>query len=221
MHIGLIGGIGPAATDYYYRGLIKAVPDGTLQLTIAHADSPTLLGNLAAGDEAAQAAIFAGLAARLQAAGAEAVAVTAISGHFCIDRFRELSPLPVIDLLASVVRHVADAGYETVGILGTKGVMQSKLYGQLAPVNVVAPRGEMLDRVHDNYVAMAGAAAVNAAQRQVFFECGREMCARDGAAAVLLGGTDLFLAFDGQDCGFAVVDCAQLHMADIAKKAVD
>ncbi len=23
MHIGLIGGIGPAATDYYYRGLIK------------------------------------------------------------------------------------------------------------------------------------------------------------------------------------------------------
>jgi aspartate racemase len=23
MHIGLIGGIGPAATDYYYRGLIE------------------------------------------------------------------------------------------------------------------------------------------------------------------------------------------------------
>ena len=40
MHIGLIGGIGPAATDFYYRGLIDrhraaGIP---LECTIAHAD---------------------------------------------------------------------------------------------------------------------------------------------------------------------------------------
>ena len=40
MHIGLIGGIGPAATEYYYRGLIaRHTRSGTaLDLTIAHAD---------------------------------------------------------------------------------------------------------------------------------------------------------------------------------------
>ncbi|MCG8559657.1 MAG: hypothetical protein MI824_07655 [Hyphomicrobiales bacterium] len=71
MHIGLIGGIGPAATDYYYRRLIAALAEAgrDLDLTIAHADSPTLLRHLAANDIAAQAAIFGRLTHRLKAAG--------------------------------------------------------------------------------------------------------------------------------------------------------
>jgi len=56
MHIGLIGGIGPAATDYYYRRLIAtfASKKAALDLTIVHADTPTLLGNLASSNAAAQ-----------------------------------------------------------------------------------------------------------------------------------------------------------------------
>ena len=47
-HIGLIGGIGPAATDYYYRKIIAAYAESglELELTIAHADAPTLLRRL-------------------------------------------------------------------------------------------------------------------------------------------------------------------------------
>jgi len=47
MHIGLIGGIGPAATEYYYRGLIERhAGSGTqLELTIAHADVHELARN--------------------------------------------------------------------------------------------------------------------------------------------------------------------------------
>ena len=45
MQIGLSGGIGPAATDYYYRSLIAefASRQEVLDLTIVHADTPTLL----------------------------------------------------------------------------------------------------------------------------------------------------------------------------------
>jgi hypothetical protein len=48
MHIGLIGGIGPGATDFYYKRLIStfARKNATLELTIVHADTPTLLSNL-------------------------------------------------------------------------------------------------------------------------------------------------------------------------------
>jgi aspartate racemase len=46
----------------------------------------------------------------------------------------------------------------------------------------------------------------------VFFSAGRELYRDQGADAVLLGGTDLFLAFDGRDCGFPVVDCAEIHV---------
>ena len=56
MHIGLIGGIGPAATDFYYRRLITtfARKNAPLELTIVHADTPTLLNNLSKNDAAAQ-----------------------------------------------------------------------------------------------------------------------------------------------------------------------
>jgi aspartate racemase len=59
MHIGLIGGIGPGATDFYYRRLIStfARKNATLELTIVHADTPTLMSNLARNDTVAQTTI--------------------------------------------------------------------------------------------------------------------------------------------------------------------
>jgi len=48
MHIGLIGGIGPAATDFYHRGLIERhhAANIPLDLTIAYADVRTMSRNL-------------------------------------------------------------------------------------------------------------------------------------------------------------------------------
>ena len=99
-------GIGPAATDFYYRRLIStfARNKAALELTIVHADTPTLLKNLAGNDAASQVAIYMKLTNRLAAAGAECVAVTSIAGHFCIDTFKASSPLPVVDMIAEVNR---------------------------------------------------------------------------------------------------------------------
>src|SRR5262250_1396321 len=69
MQIGLIGGIGPAATDFYYRRLISAFAGKRtgLELTIVHADTPTLLAHLAQNDATAQIAIYKRLTDRLVA----------------------------------------------------------------------------------------------------------------------------------------------------------
>jgi aspartate racemase len=86
-HIGLIGGIGPADTDYYYRKIIAAYAElgRELELTIAHADTPTLVGNLKHDDRQSQVEIYRRLTGRLKAAGADFVAITSIGGHFCIE----------------------------------------------------------------------------------------------------------------------------------------
>src|ERR1700761_8630260 len=107
MHVGLIAGIGPAATDFYYRGLIErhraaALP---LELTMAHADVGEMGRNLAEGRRREQAEIFAGLIGRLKKAGAEIAAVTSMGGHFCIDELLPISPLPLVHGI-----HAVDAG---------------------------------------------------------------------------------------------------------------
>ncbi len=115
---------------------------------------------------------------------------------------------------------VASQVFGRVGLIGTRVVMQSGFYGALGDVEVVAPPGPMLDAVHDAYLAMAASGRVSDAQRAVFFEAGRILARRHGCQTVMLAGTDLGLAFDGQAPGFPILDCARLHADAIAAAAV-
>ena len=217
MHIGLIGGIGPAATEFYYRGLTdRHARSGTrLELTIANAEMRDLSQNLASKDARKQAEIFAALIARLKAAGAQAAAVTSMGGHFCIGELLPISPLPMLNGIPEVDAAVTRGKFKTVGIIGTRVVMETKLYGAIKSAKVVAPTGTEFEEVADNYRAMATSARVNDAQRRVFFAAGERLCREQGAEVVLLGGTDLFLAFQGRDAGFPVLDCADVHVEAI------
>ena len=217
MHIGLIGGIGPAATEYYYRGLTdRHRAAGTSpELTIVHADVRDLVRNLANHDAHAQADIYLRLTQRLKAAGADAVAITSMGGHFCVGKFESVSPLPILNAIPVVDTAIRQQGFRTVGILGNMVVMRTRLYGGITSARIVLPEGEDLAAVHEAYREMALTAHVTDAQRRVFFSAGQRMCREQGAEAVMLGGTDLFLAFDGLDCGFRIVDCAAIHIDSI------
>ena len=221
MHIGLIGGIGPAATDFYYRRLIStfASRKAALELTIVHADTPTLLGNLASNDAATQVAIYMKLTNRLAAAGAECVAITSVAGHFCIDAFKASSVLPVVDMISEVNRDIERRAFERIGILGTRTVMKTRLYGGLSRVEIVPPSGQDLEDVHQAYVAMAASGIVTAAQSAVFAAVSKKLLKEFGVEAIMLGGTDLALAFNERDTEFPLIDCAGIHADAIAKLA--
>src|SRR6185312_8347841 len=119
MHIGLIGGIGPAATEFYYRGLIDrhARSNTRLDLTIAHADVREMARNLANRDARKQADAFAPLIRRLAAADAHVAAVTSMGGHFCIRELEAISPLPLLNALPEVDAAIARRNVKTVGII--------------------------------------------------------------------------------------------------------
>jgi aspartate racemase len=217
MHIGLIGGIGPAATEFYYRGLTDrhAKSATRLELTIANAEVRDLSQNLANKDARRQAGIFAALVSRLKAAGAQVAAITSMGGHFCIGELLPISPLPILNGIPEVDAAVSRGTFNTIGIIGTRMVMETRLYGAISSAAVVVPLGAELDEVHDNYVAIATAGRVNDAQRRVFFAAGERLCREQNAEVVLLGGTDLFLAFQDRDAGFPVLDCADVHVEAI------
>lgn len=220
MHIGLIGGIGPAATDFYHRGLIERhhASNVPLDLTIAYANVRDMSRNMGDGRPDRQAEIFARLIGHLKGAGALAAAVTSMGGHFCIKELEAISPLPLINGLDPVDAAINRRGLKRVGIIGTRVVMTTKLYGKITKAEVIAPEGDEFERVQQCYVDMASIGRVVDQQRQTFFAAGRRLADR-GAEAVLLGGTDLFLAFTGHECGFPVIDCADVHVDAIYEKS--
>lgn len=221
MHVGLICGIGPAATDFYYRGLIERhrAAGLPLDLTMAHADVGEMGRNLAEGNRQRQADIFARLIERLKKAGAEIAALTSMGGHFCINELLPISPLPLIHGIQAVDAGIRKSGLKKIGVLGTRVVMETGLYGGVTSAELVAPKGQALLETGDAYSGMANAGRVTEEQRAVIFREARKLVKEQGVEAIMLGGTDLFLAFQGQPPEFRLVDCADIHIDAIFQKS--
>ena len=221
MRIGLIGGIGPAATEFYYRNLVRSfsAAQQSLELTIVHADVAQLVANITAGARTEQAGVYLDFTRRLQAGGADVVAISSIAGHFCLPEFEALSPLPVVSILPALDREFRARQLERVGLLGSRVTMESCLFGGIRSAEVLIPEGDALSEVDRLYMNMAVSGSVGVAERERMIELGRQMCEQQGAEAVLLGGTDLFLAYADQDCGYAVIDGALVHIAELLRCA--
>jgi len=221
MHIGLIGGIGPAATVSYYRRLCARMRqlEVPLELTIVHADVTTLIRNNLADRREEQAAIYAVLIDRLRAAGAECVGITSLGGHFCFDETARIASLPLVSAVAPLDGFFAGEGLSRVGLLGTRVVMRTRLYGQLHRTVAVALDDD-IDRLSQLYDEIAASGFCSEVQRDAFFLAGRRLVEEQGAEAIVLAGTDLNIAFDGtRDPGYRVIDALDVHVALLAELA--
>lgn len=223
MHIGMIGGIGPAATVAYYERLARRMREagGRLELTIVQADVSELVANQRADNREAQARVYAELIGRLKAAGAACAAITSLGGHFCFAETLAISPLPLVSGIAPLDDHFAAEGLRRVGLLGIESVMRTRLYGQLVDTEVVVPDTD-LAALGGMYQGMAISGTCTDEQRATLFEAGRRMVTEQGADAVVLAGTDLGLAFaPGTDPGYRVIDALDVHVALLADLALD
>ncbi len=219
MHIGLIGGVGPAATLVYYQRLCAemAARGARLELTIVQADIHELIANNLADRRVEQAVIYAGLIDRLRAAGADCAAITSLGGHFCFDETVARSSLPLVSAVRPLDAFFAAEGIGTVGLLGTRVVMRTRLYGQLRRTRAIA-LDEEIETLGQLYQEMAVAGVGDGATRARFLDAGQRL-ADQGAEAVVLAGTDLNLAFDGQETPYRVIDALDVHVALLADLA--
>ncbi len=220
LHIGLIGGIGVAATVVYYQRLTAAISQigGAADITIVHADVHELIRNNLADDRLAQARVYAPLIQRLKAAGADCAAITSLGGHFCFEETKALASLPLVSAVAPLDNYFDTHGIKSVGLLGTRVVMQTGLYGQLTRTKAIA-LNDQIDAIGQSYQDMAVAGYCTPAQAKLFINAGQQMVTDHGADAIVLAGTDLNLAFDGQDTGYPVIDALDVHVDVLARLA--
>lgn len=221
VHIGLIGGIGPAATVSYYRTLTQLHENANrpLALTIAHTELRELIANLETDNAAAQASIFADLVNQLRCAGCSEVAIAAIGAHFCIKELEAISSLPVISAISAINAFFVDKPYKRIAVLGTRRVMETKVFG-ISTVEVVVPSPDDLTKVHACYVKMSLAGTATTEQIQYLHELCRTLVSEDGVDAILLGGADLLLAFDQPCCDFSVIEASAIHVEAIARRSL-
>jgi aspartate racemase len=214
---GRVGGIGIAAAVIYYQRLAAAMTargEAKLDLTIVHGDIHELIRNNLADRREEQARAFLPLLQRLADAGSGCAALTSLGAHFCFAELAAISPLPLVSGVAPLDAYFAERGIRRIGLLGVRGVVRTRLYGQLAQTEAFALDDE-IETIGQAYQEMAVTGVCQPAQRDLFIGAGRRMMAA-GAGAIVLAGTDLNLAFEGQETGYPVIDALDVHVALLA-----
>jgi len=204
----------------YYQRLTAAVDrlGGTLELTISHGDIQTLNHNNLADIREDQAVIFARQIDALKGAGCDCAALTSLGAHFCFEELAARSSLPLVSGVTPLDDAFASRGIGCVGLLGTRVVMRTRLYGLLEKTEGVALDDE-IETLGQTYQDVAVAGQCTGEQRALFLQAGRRMVEELGADAVVLAGTDLNLAFDGQSPGYQVIDALDIHVDLLARLA--
>ncbi len=97
--------------------------------------------------------------------------------------------------------------------------METRFYGAIADVEILAPSGQDLEDVHQAYTTMAASGILTEAQRNVFDTVSQRLPIEQDAEAIMLGGADLALAFDETTAQFPIIDCAgRTRDADLFRK---
>jgi len=220
---GLIGGLGVGAAIHYYRDLAKAhdamhVP---MNLVMVHADISRMIRWAESGDAKSMAQYVAGLIARLKAAGATFAALPAVTPHLCISELMSISPLPLVNLLEAVSDSVRSRGFRRVALFGTRFTVESAMFGALTGVEVVRPRPNEIDYIHQTYFQLASTGAGGESEREGLTNLAATLIRRDAVDAIILAGTDLALIFDESNIRFPYVDCARIHLNEILRAMRD
>ena len=216
--LGLVGGLGPNATVYYYNGLIAAhkAQGRVARMIIAHADVDHGRPLAEAGKLDELARYLNGFIDATAAGGAEMAAIVAVTPHICSAQLLPLLRIPLIDMVATVADEIGARGLKRVALLGTRSTVQSRMFGRLG-VEVVMPEPDEIDVINNAYLDIVYDRSTPAGIDRLR-ELAHTLIKRDGAESVLLAGTDLSMVLNEANAGFPTIDCAGVHIAEITKR---
>ncbi len=133
--LGVIGGMGPEATAYFYEEIIahtKASKDQDhINMVILNcASMPDRTEAIKSGKHDELLATMKAEVEKLEKCGAGNIAIPCNTSHYFMDRIREMTDIPVINMIDETARHVAEGEIKVkkVGILATDGAISTGLY---------------------------------------------------------------------------------------------
>lgn len=219
--LGLIGGMSWESSAQYYRLINQGVrdargPSASARCLLWSFDFSEIEALQRAGDWGGLEALMIDAAARLAGAGAEALVICTNTMHRMADAVEQAAGLPVLHIADPTGAAVRAAGIDTVALLGTAFTMEQDFYrGRLAArhdLAVLIPDDDDRALVHRIIYEELIAGVIRDESRAAY----RGVIARlvdRGAAAVILGCTEIMLLVGQSDSAVPLFDTTALHAA--------
>lgn len=226
--IGLIGGMSWESTVPYYRQInetVKARLGGlhSAKLVLYSVDFHAVERLQHAGDWHGAGALLADAARALEAAGADFIVLCSNTMHKVAGAIEAAVAIPLLHIADPTAKKIRDAGYSTVGLLGTRFTMEQDFYRQrLAErhgLEVLVPNADDRQTVHriiyDELCLGQIVPESRAAYRRIIADL-----AQAGAQAIILGCTEIALLVEQGDSPLPLFDTASIHARHAAERAL-
>jgi aspartate racemase len=222
--IGILGGMGPEATVDLYRHIIELTPaekdqDHIKALMYSNPKIPDRTEAICFGGEDPLPHLIHSVAF-LERAGAGIVAMPCNTAHHYLPAIQSQANIPILNMIEESVRTLRHdfPAIETVGLLAMDGTLKSGVYHRAmesSGVKILLPEAPDQRRIQ-TAIAWVKAGRCDSATEEIF-ETAATRLINAGAEAIILGCTEIPLAFDPEN-----VDCPCLNPTRIlAQAAVD
>lgn len=222
--IGLLGGMSWESTTEYYSQINRGVAaklgglhSADLVMVSFDFTRVTTLQAEDRWDEAA--ALLAGEAKKLEAAGAEAVLICTNTMHKVADEVQAAISVPLLHLADAIARAAKRVGATRVGLLGTAFTMEQDFYRDRLEANgleVSVPEADDRAEVHRIIFDEICQGKRETASRERLVQIANALI-ESGAEAIILGCTELELLLDpdeSPDVSVPLLPTARLHAAE-------
>lgn len=225
--LGLIGGMSWHSTATYYRLINEAVAaerggHASARIALQSLDFAEIRDCQLAGDWDRAAALLADAGRRCVAGGASTVAICTNLMHKVAPQVEEALDVPLLHIGDAVAGEARRHGWGTLGILGTRWVMEEEFYAErlarhgVAAVVPDAAQRELVDTIVFDELTQG---IVREESRAAYVDVIRGLAAQ-GADAVVLACTEIGLLVSPADSPLPVIDSAEAHAAALARVAL-
>lgn len=153
---------------------------------------------------------------KLKSTGAEFIIIPSNTPHYEIQKIKDRSPLPVLNLIEITADECVRKNFKKVAILGTKSTMQDGLYHhelRLRGIELIIPEESLCNYIDDLIMNEIIPSKINIRTVQnVSREIKKLKC--DG---IILGCTELPEVYNQENLGMPVIDTTRL----LAQKAFE
>lgn len=217
--IGVVGGVGPAATILYYRLLLEGARARTAgreqpEIMIDSLDLNEIEGYLSRRDLDGLANRLVRSVAGLGSAGCDSVVIACNAMHLAYDRVVPRVTVPLVDMIGSVLEETVRRGYRSVGLLASTFVTQSGIYQkplEERAIRCLIPGDAEQTWIMKTILSDLQEPVVPAATVARLLQSVAELRDR-GAEAVILGCTDLPVAITEANSPIPVLDTSRIHV---------
>jgi aspartate racemase len=226
--IGLIGGMSWESTVPYYRAINETIKERlgglhSAKLVLVSVDFAEIEHLQKAGDWATAGQLLAAAAQSLERAGADFVVLCTNTMHKVAPAIEAAVSIPLLHIADPTAQAIRQAGFTTVGLLGTRFTMEQAFYkdrlSEQHGLRVLVPPSDARDTVHRIIYEELCLGQVCDDSRHAYRAVMAELVAQ-GAQAIILGCTEISLLVGAADASVPLFDTTAIHARSAALQAL-